>query len=77
MVAPAARRWFCVEAPTFCCLVAVEGDAVVEAAPVLRWLLVRRNRSLAWLEDYARRRRWLLEELDAGGSGPLDGPARR
>jgi len=62
MVAPAARRWFRVEAPTFCCLVAVEAGAVVEAAPVLRWILWRRNRSLAWLEDYARRRRWILEE---------------
>lgn len=55
--------WFRVTAPTFCCAVRVVDDRVVDAAPVLKWILVRRDRSLAWLMAYAEHRRWALDRL--------------
>ena len=61
--APSAGRWFVVESSGFAALVLVEGERVVRTAPVLDWILARKDRSLAWLEAYARRRRWTLEEL--------------
>ena len=61
--APPRRLWYVVEAPYFCCLVMVEDGAVTRTAPVLDWILARRDRSLAWLEAYAKRRRWTLEQL--------------
>ena len=56
-------RWFVVESSGFCALVLVEGERVVRTAPVLDWILARKDRSLVWLRDYARRKRWTLEEL--------------
>lgn len=56
-------RWFRVEAPTFVAAVKVEDEQVIDTAPVLKWVLWRRDRSLRWLEGYCRKRRWLLNEL--------------
>jgi hypothetical protein len=61
--APPRRLWYVVEAPYFCCLVLVEDGAVTRTAPILDWILARRDRSLTWLTRYAAKRRWTLEQL--------------
>lgn len=63
----AAVVWYRVEAPTFCAAVKVEatprGPVVVGTAPILDWILARRDRSLAWFLAYATRRRWKVDAL--------------
>lgn len=58
-----AHDWYVVTAPWFCCAVKVEDGVVVDAAPILKWILARRDRSLTWLKGYCRQRRWTLELL--------------
>jgi len=57
------KTWYRVEAPFFVAAVLVEDDQVIDTAPVLKWILVRRDHSLAWLQAYCTKRRWTLEEL--------------
>lgn len=63
MLPPPGVAWFRVQAPTFVCAVKVEQGTVVDAAPVLRWILARRDRSLAWLESYCAAHSWTLDQL--------------
>jgi hypothetical protein len=59
--------WFRVVGQTFVCAVKVEDGVVVDAAPVLKWILMRRDRSLGWLSDYAGKRRWQIEPILVNG----------
>lgn len=56
-------EWYRIEAPHFCAAVKVEDAQVVDTAPILRWILMRRNRSLAWLLGYCSTQRWLVDKL--------------
>jgi len=38
-------------------------DTIIATAPMLDWMLFRRNRSLVWLTTYCARRHWRLVQL--------------
>lgn len=51
-------EWYQVVGDHFVCGVRVERGDVVQAAPVLSWVLVRRDRSFEWLKSYAAAHGW-------------------
>ena len=55
--------WYRIEGPNFVAGLRVEDDQVVDTAPMFHWMLMRRDRSLAWLETYCAKRKWTLEKL--------------
>lgn len=50
-----------------CGAVEIENDVIVRTAPIFDWMLVRKDRSLAWLTRYAKARRWRLSTSDSQG----------
>jgi hypothetical protein len=67
----AAGEWYRIEGQWFCCGVKVEGGEVVATPPVLDWVLVRKDHSLAWLLAYAKKRKWKVEQLLPVSQGRL------
>jgi len=59
----AEGEWYQVTGPHFVCGVAVKKGDVVETAPVLAWVLMRRDRSFEWLKSYAAARGWEVSRL--------------
>jgi len=55
--------WYRIEAPYFVAALRVEEGQVTDTAPILHWILWRRDRSLAWLERYCYKRKWQLTPL--------------